>query len=312
MTGTALKTLALINPQSADGRTARRWPVLADALRQAIGPYDEAFTRQPLEATTLVRQALTSGYRRLVVVGGDGTLNEVVNGLIDDGAVIDPEVVIALIPQGTGGDFRRAVGIPRDPAASIEVIRRGRVRRIDIGRAMYIGPGGEPVTRYFVNVASFGMSGAVAKAVNEARWTKHLGGTVSFYLTTAITMLGHRNSDVVLTVDGRDGDRSRVNTVAICNGTAFGGGMKVAPMADAGDGALDVIVLGDFGLWDFLIHGARLYQGRHLELDQVTAHRGRHIEATSGAALPLEVDGEAVGTLPATFEAVPAAVNVIA
>lgn len=312
MTETPVKTLALINPQSANGRTGRRWPGLADLLGQAIGPFDEAFTRRPQEATALARQALAAGYRRLVIVGGDGTLNEAVNGLLDDGRGIVSEVAVAIMPQGTGGDFRRTLGIPRDPTAAAQVIRRGHVRPIDIGKATFIGPDGEPASRYFVNVASFGMSGAVAEAVNDAGWMKRLGGTASFYLSTVATMVRHRNAEVTLTIDGGAPGRWRANTVAICNGTSFGGGMTVAPMADPGDGTLDVIVLGDFGLSDFLIHGARLYQGRHLELDKVVALPGHHVEAESRAALPLELDGEPVGSLAAAFDVVPAAINVIA
>ena len=307
-----MKTFVVVNPCSANGRTAGRWPGLAQRLGDALGPFETAFTRHPMDAAALAGDALRAGCRRLIVVGGDGTLNEALNGLLADGAGLDPDVHLGFLPQGTGGDFRRTLGLAVSPAEAIGAIWRGRTRRIDVGRATFVGNDGETAHRYFANVASFGMSGLISKLINEASWSKRLGGSVAFYLATVRGMIGYRNRHVGFTVDGRAEELLLTNTGAVCNGRYFGGGMNIAPMAEPDDGILDIVVLGDFGMWDLIKDMPRLYRGTHLELDEVTVLGGRRLRAASANEVRLEVDGEPVGRLPATFEAVPAALTVIA
>jgi len=308
----APRTTVIVNPKSQGGRLGKRWSELADTIGRAF-PFDEALTRAPGDATRLTREALRAGAERVVAIGGDGTVNEVVNGFFDEGgAPIAPEASFALLPFGTGGDFRRTFGLPTEPAAAARVIAEHRRRRIDVGRLSFTSTSGERVQRMFANIASFGVSGVVDRLVNESG--KRFG-RLSFMLATARATWSYRNQRVQLTFDGADRVESTINTVAVANGRYFGGGMLVAPDAEVDDGQFDVIAMGDFGFADLVKSGRRLYQGTHIAMDKVTARRARVVEAEGvepGAVIELDVDGESPGRLPARFELLPGALWMVA
>src|ERR1051325_1726149 len=225
---------------------------------------------------------MRGGAERVVAIGGDGTINEVVNGFFDErGAAIAAEASMAVIPFGTGGDFRRTVNLPTELADAARVIAANHRRKIDVGRLEFTTPGGARAARMFANIASFGVSGVVDRLVNQS--DKRLG-RLSFALATARATWSYRNQRVQLVFDGRDRVEATINTVAVANGRYFGGAVMVAPNAELDDGQFDVIAMGDFGFGDLLKSGRRLYQGTHLTMDKVTARRGRGGEA--GATRP--------------------------
>jgi diacylglycerol kinase (ATP) len=306
------RTTVVVNPKSQGGRLGERWRDLADTLGRAF-PFDEAITEAPGDATRLVREALRGGAERIVAIGGDGTINEVVNGFFDEaGAAIAPEVSLGLIPFGTGGDFRKTFGVPKDTAEAAAVIAANHRRQIDLGRLEFIAADGAPARRVFANIASFGISGVVDRLVNESK--KRLG-RLSFLVATARATWSYENQRVQLTFDGGERVEATINTVAVANGKYFGGGMKVAPEAEPDDGLFDVVALGDFGFRDVLRSGRRLYQGTHLTMDKVTMRRARVVEAEPvepGAIVELDVDGECPGRLPARFELLPGALWFVA
>jgi diacylglycerol kinase (ATP) len=306
------RTVLVVNPRSQGGRLGKRWKDIADTLGRAF-PFDELVTQGPHDAIRLTREALRGGAERVVAIGGDGTINEVVNGFFDDqGKPIAPEASFAVIPFGTGGDFRRTVNLPTELADAARVIAANHRRRIDVGRLEFTTPGGARAVRMFVNIASFGVSGVVDRLVNES--SKKLG-RLSFALATARATWSYTNQRVQLVFDGRDRVEATINTVAVANGRYFGGAMMVAPHAELDDGQFDVIAMGDFGFGDLLRSGRRLYQGTHLTMDKVTARRARVVEAEPidpGAVIELDVDGENPGRLPARFELVPAALWLVA
>jgi len=306
------RTVLVVNPRSQGGRLGRRWKDIADTIGRAF-PFEEAITEAPGDATRLTREALRGGAERVVAIGGDGTINEVVNGFFDDrGAAVAPEASLAVIPFGTGGDFRRTVNLPTELADAARVIAANHRRKIDVGRLEFTAAGGARAARMFANIASFGVSGVVDRLVNESG--KRLG-RLSFALATARATWSYTNQRVQLVFDGRDRVEATINTVAIANGRYFGGAMMVAPHAEVDDGQFDVIAMGDFGFADLLRSGRRLYQGTHLTMDKVTARRARVVEAEPidpGAVIELDVDGENPGQLPARFELVPAALWLVA
>jgi diacylglycerol kinase (ATP) len=264
------------------------------------------------DATTLTRAALRGGAERIVAIGGDGTVNEVVNGFFDDaGKPIAPDASFALLPYGTGGDFRRTFHLPTEIADAAAVIAGNHRRKIDVGRMSFIATSGEPAHRMFANIASFGISGVVDRLVNESG--KRFG-RFSFLLATVRGMWSYKNQRVQLTFDGADRVELTINTVAIANGRYFGGAMMVAPDAEVDDGVFDVIALGDFGFGDVMKSGRRIYKGTHLAMDKVTARRAKVVEAEGvdpAAVIELDIDGEAPGRLPARFELLPAALWMI-
>ena len=303
----APRTTVVVNPKSQGGRLGKKWRDLADVIGRAF-PFDEAITQGPGDATRLTREALKAGAERVVAIGGDGTINEVANGFFDDaGASIAPEASLAVIPFGTGGDFRRTFGLPTDTAEAAAVIAANQRRKIDVGRLEFTATAGGKALRMFVNIASFGVSGVVDRLVNESG--KKLG-RLSFMIATARATWSYKNTRVQLVFDGKDRVEATINTVAVANGRYFGGAMMVAPDASPDDGEFDVIALGDFGFGDLLTSGRRIYKGTHLSMDKVTARRAKVVEAEPidpGTVVELDIDGESPGRLPARFELVPRA-----
>lgn len=301
------RTVLVVNPRSQGGRLGKRWKDIADTIGRAF-PFEEAITDAPGDATRLTRDALRGGAERVVAIGGDGTINEVCNGFFDErGAAIAAEASMAVIPFGTGGDFRRTVHLPTELAEAARVIAANHRRKVDVGRLEFTASDGKRALRMFANIASFGVSGVVDRLVNESG--KKLG-RLSFALATARATWSYKNQRVQLVFDGRDRVEATINTVAVANGRYFGGAMMVAPNAELDDGQFDVIAMGDFGFGDLLKSGRRLYQGTHLTMDKVTARRARVVEAEPidpAAIVELDVDGENPGRLPARFELLPAA-----
>lgn len=303
------RTVVIVNPHSQGGKLGKRWTALSETLTRAF-PYDVAHTQGPFHATQLAREALKAGAERIVAIGGDGTINEVVNGFFDErGVAIKPDASFALIPFGTGGDFRRTMGIPMELAEATAIIKANHKRKIDVGKLELTTREGGKAFRMFANIASFGVSGVVDRLVNKSG--KKLG-RISFMYATAKATWSYKNQRVQLTFDGNASDRvqATINTVAVANGKFFGGGMKVAPHAEVDDGTFDVVAMGDLNFGDLLTSGRRLYSGTHLSMDKVTSRRARVVVAEPvepGAVVELDVDGESPGVLPARFEIVPSA-----
>jgi YegS/Rv2252/BmrU family lipid kinase len=305
------RTVLVVNPRSQGGRLGKRWKDIADTIGRAF-PFDEAITEGPGDATRLAREALRGGAERVVAIGGDGTINEVVNGFFDDqGKPIAPEASFAVIPFGTGGDFRRTLGLPTELADAAAVIAANHRRKIDVGRIEFAATGGGRAARMFANIASFGVSGVVDRLVNESG--KKLG-RLAFAAASLRATWSYTNQRVQLVFDGTDRVEATINTVAMANGRYFGGGMMVAPHAEVDDGKFDVIAMGDFGFGDLLASGRRLYKGTHLSMEKVTSRRARVVDAEPiepGGVVELDIDGENLGRLPARFEVVPSALWVV-
>jgi YegS/Rv2252/BmrU family lipid kinase len=309
------RTVVVVNPQSQGGATGKRWPELAIQIRRHF-PFDDVMTTAVGDATRLTRDALRTGADRVIALGGDGTINEVVNGFFDDAthAAIAPGAALGIIPLGTGGDFRRTLELPTGIEAAAAVVAADHRRALDVGRLDYTTPSGDAATRMFANIASFGVSGVVDRLVNQS---KKRFGRLSFALATARAALSYDNQRVHLQFDGEPASAIdlTINTVAVANGRFFGGAMKIAPDALIDDGLFDVVCLGDLGVSDLLLRGRRVYKGTHLSMDKVSHRRARLVEATAidlGGVVELDVDGENLGRLPARFTLLPRALSVVA
>jgi len=310
------KPFVCFNPASANGRTGERWAEFAAGLRATLGEFDVAMTRGPREAGELVRRAILAGAEFVVSVGGDGTHNEVVQGFFDESTPdipIRPGVTLGVVPTGTGGDFRRSLGLPREATEAITCLGGSR-RTADVGRLTYTGHDGGTRQAYFINICSFGMSGLVDKIVNES--SKFLGGKASFLLGVGRASLRYRNQPVQIRLDDGPSLSRTVNNVAVANAKYYGGGMKIAPGADFGDGLFDVVVVGDLSAVEMALGLKRIYTGTHLDAGnpKIEVHRARKVEALpadAGQVVLIDMDGEQPGRLPAVFEVVPAALQVV-
>jgi YegS/Rv2252/BmrU family lipid kinase len=296
-----MKTVIIANPRAAAWKVQKQWRKLNQAIVACFGPSEVHFTQAPLEATQLCRRAIREGAERIVAIGGDGTLNEVVNGFFD-GEYIGEKVVLAYYPVGTGGDFARSAGLCRKDVE--QALHVSEVRRIDIGRATFKHPDGTPAIRYFANISSFGMSGVVDQMIN--RGGKHLGGKLSFMWNTLLGMAKYQNQRVRLRIDEIFDEEVLINTVAVANGRFFGGGMQIAPHALLNDGLFDVIVVGDLKMLRFIANSHKLYRGTHLGLPSIRAFQGRRVVATPlEGPVFIDADGEQPGILPVEYEILP-------
>jgi diacylglycerol kinase (ATP) len=229
-------------------------------------------------------------------------VHEVVNGIAGREGV-----EVALIPRGTGWDFARSLGLPKNTDRAIEIAVNGAARAIDLGRATYRRwEGGEGVS-WFANVASAGMSGAIAQRANDT--TKAFGGKVSYVWATFAVFARWSNSEVEVTV-GEESRRSRMHDVIVSNGPYIGGGMKITPEASLDDGLFDVLLIGDLTKRDLMFTLPKTFRGAHLPHPKAEVLRGAQVRVDAPEALPIELDGEQPGTTPASFELVPRALRV--
>jgi YegS/Rv2252/BmrU family lipid kinase len=298
---TSRTTVFLVNPASDNGATGKRWPELARRA-SALGLNGETlFSVRPGHLIELAHDAVDAGASLVVAVGGDGTLNEVVNG------VAGRDAVLATIPLGTGMDFGRTYGIPTRFDDAVRVALDGDTRTIDAGRVRYRTWAGEDARRWFANVGSVGMSGAVAQRANGM--SKALGGKATFFYALTRVFLEWQNTDVTVTLD--DTERvGRMHDVIVANGRWHGGGMMLAPDAEPDDGLFEVVLIGDIAKIDFLTTAPKLYKGKHVHHPKVDVLRSRTVRVEAPETLPIEIEGEQVGTTPAAFELVPHALRV--
>ncbi len=301
----------VMNPASAGGRTRRHWPAIERVLRAGGVRFDVHQTAARGDATTAVRNALRSSrYRTVIVVGGDGTLNEAVNGFFDEnGAAIDTETTLGLLPSGTGGDFRRTAHIPADVTAAVELIASGATRSIDCGRIDF----GDGARRFFINIADCGMGGEVVARINRRA---HKGGgargTLMFLGASLSTLVRYSARVTHVEVDGEAID-GEVRSVVVANGIFFGGGMQVAPAASLDDGRFDVVIIAETGRARALSGIPSLYRGRHVHRREVEVRQASIVRVgCDGAPMLFDVEGEQVGSTPATLTCLPAAIRLCA
>lgn len=301
------RTLAIVNPTAGHGRTKALWPEVERALRAHGLDFEAELTTAPGDATALAASAVRAGIDLVVAVGGDGTVNEVVNGLLADGVAAPP--TLGLVSSGSGCDLIRTLGIPKGVAA-VDVLARGRPRPVDVGRVSYQARDGTPTTRYFVNAADLGLGAEVAERVNRSG--KRFGGFLTFLGNAVVTLVGARFKTIAYSSDGGEASITRAGIVFIANGQYAGGGMHFAPGARVDDGLFDVIVLQEVGraalLADLL---PRVYRGAHLGHPAVIHYQAREITVSSTDPLLLELDGEQPGRAPATFTLLPRAIRIV-
>jgi diacylglycerol kinase (ATP) len=298
----ATPTIFLVNPASANGSTGRRWPELARSAAAAGLEGDTLLSERPGHLSELAREAALAGARLLVVVGGDGSVYEVANGLA---GVADPPE-IAVVPRGTGWDFVRTFGIPRDVERAAAIALEGETRTIDAGRVSYRAWDGSETTAVFANVGSAGMSGAIAKRANET--TKALGGKASYLWATFVVFSRWQAAEVEIAVDD-ERRTGRMFDVVVANGRFFGGGMQICPDAKPDDGLLDVLTIGDVTKRDLVQTMPKIYRGTHLPHPKAELLRGAAVTVTSDTAIPIQLDGEQPGTTPVRFEVIPGALR---
>ncbi len=309
---TSGKKVFIVNPHSANGTTGKEWPNIRKLATDRIGPFEFQMTGGPNDATRLTRDAIRQGAETIVCVGGDGTLNEVVNGFMDTSGpdiVFKRDVQLGFVPNGTGCDFARSVPIPDAVEPSLDIIRNGRSRAIDIGRLRYVNHRGDTSFRFFHNITSFGLGGEVDDRVNRS--SKAFGPFLSFIGMTLTSIFKYGKKDIRMRLDGGEEKSYRVWNIAVANGQYHGGSMWVAPDARIDDGLFHITIIGDLSTAEVFRNLPKLYNGKIKTIDKVYTATARRIEAVSPQRVLLDVDGEQPGVLPAEIDIFPGAVNLL-
>ena len=273
-------------------------------------PYEVARTTRPLEATEIAQRNVLASRPVVVAVGGDGTLNEVVNGFFRNGAPLPTSTKLAMVPLGTGGDFRRTLRIPSDTRQAVEVLRNGLVRRLDAGCVTYTMGDGSTGVRHFINIADAGLGGDVVFIVGNG--TKRFG-SAAYTLAGLRALLRFKNKPMTVDIDGATHQLEKAQQVVIANCQFFGGGMQMAPSASPTDGVFDVILIKNAGKVETMRGMNDIRGGKHLDQNnpKMELMYGKRVSVSSPEKVRIDVDGEAVGYLPALFEIQPGAIEFI-
>jgi len=258
----------------------------------------------------MAQRAVLQSRPVVVAVGGDGTLNEVVNGFFRNGAPIPTTSKLAMVPLGTGGDFRRTLRIPIDPKQAVDVLRTGLVRRLDAGCVTYQTSDGTTAVRHFINIADAGLGGEVVYKVN--RGSKRLG-SLTYKVGSGLALLTYKNKPMTMVIDGSTHELAHAQQVVVANCQFFGGGMQMAPSASPTDGVFDVIVVKDAGKIETMRGINDFLAGKHLDNGnpKIELLYGKRISVSSPEKVRIDLDGEDVGFLPALFEIQPSAIEFI-
>jgi YegS/Rv2252/BmrU family lipid kinase len=304
--------LIIVNPTSAGGDTARIWTRTASEIHRRFGAFAVEFTRAPGHGKQIALEAAKQGRKLIVACGGDGTINEIANGILESGEPAE----LGILPSGTGGDFRRTFHLSTDPAQAAADLKNGITETIDAGRVTFTDENGKTVSRYFMGVASFGISTSVIRRVKADKpfaWLpRGLSGRAGFAWSTLQTTLEMKYTKASITLD--DGREREVSVVNFCvaNARYFGGGMKIAPDARLDDGLFDVVMIGEISTPKILANSYKLYVGKHFDVAEVHHAHARKIVVNpiTDEKIRFETDGELPGFLPAVFEIAPRALKI--
>ena len=301
-----MSMVAILNPKSAGGKTAEVW---AKVRAHIQGPVEALETKAPGHGIELTRNAIKNGARTIIAVGGDGTINEVVNGFFENEELISSEAALGIIPHGTGSDFTRILKLPFDDKGLAAVIQSGGPRLVDVLRVRYTTMGGTAALRYSINIASFGMGGLVAEKAHQS--SKPLGGQIAFFVAMLRTALSFSGNSVTLQLDNSRTIECKITNVVVGSGQYHGAGMWVCPGAAIDDGMLDVTVIKYLPLLELVRSLPLLYNGGIYSHPKVESHRVKHLKAESKEPSLIEIDGEAPGQLPIEISVVPMAIRVL-
>jgi YegS/Rv2252/BmrU family lipid kinase len=300
--------IAIVNPNAGKGKGSRDWDLILKHLKNKGLDCGELFTEAKGDAIFLASKALKDGFRKIIAVGGDGTLNEVLNGVFASEACPSTDVTLALIPVGTGNDWGRMFGIPSDYEKAAGIIAEGKKMLHDTGIVSYQN-GDKIQERYFINIAGLGFESVVVKRTNYQKDRGHGGKAIYFY-NLLMSLLSYKNTQAEIIIDGVR-KNSRVFSINVGNGRYCGGGMRQTPDALPDDGLLDVTVINGIGKIEIIRNLNILYDGTILSHPKIDGYKCRNLKVSSDSMLWVEADGESLGHTPAEFSIIPASINII-
>jgi len=300
--------LVLVNPNAGNGMGKKDWLTISSLLRDANISFTEKFTESKGHAITLTREGITDGFRKIITVGGDGTLNEVVNGVFTMNDTDTSDISLGLIPVGTGNDWGRMFGIPLNYEKAIGIIRDNKLMLHDIGMVSYY-EGVLKKNRYFINIAGLGFESVVVRRTNIQK-DKGRNGKAIYLYNLLLSLLSYKNTRAEVDIDGKKIEAD-VFSINVGNGRYCGGGMRQTPDAIPYDGLLDVTIINGMGKLEIIRNLKILYDGTILSHPKIDGFRGKNIKVTSDSEIYTEADGESLGHTPVEFSIIPSAVNIV-
>ena len=306
MASTKLHAKVIVNPAAGANSTHRKWPGIRELLKNAGLSFDFQFTEGKGHGIELAKAAAGDGCRYLVAVGGDGTVHEVANGIMQTSNA--RETALGMICTGTGSDLSRSIGIPRDFARACSSLIDPHQLTVDVGLVEYRKKA-QVCKRYFVNSAGIGFDATVVRTTDKI--PKFFGGTIPYLTGLVLSLLGYRNKPVEFQIGDKAVEEAKVLSMVIANGKYFGGGMQIAPEARLDDGLFDMVIVGDFGKIELIRVFPRVYKGTHLDYPKVRLEKDTRITIHSPQRFLLHADGEILGEGPVSFQILPRALNLV-
>jgi YegS/Rv2252/BmrU family lipid kinase len=300
--------LVIVNPNAGKRRGAKDWDKISVILKKENLSFAVKFTERKGHAIILTLEAISAGFRKIITVGGDGTLNEVVNGVFSNDVCPSKEISLALIPVGTGNDWGRMFGIPLNYEIAVKIIRDNKMMVHDVGLVSYYD-GTEKKKRYFINIAGLGFESVVVRKTNLQK-EKGRGGKLIYFYNLLTSLLSYNNTKAEIIIDGEI-IHADVFSVNIGNGRYCGGGMRQTPDALPNDGLLDVTIINGMGKFEIIRNLKILYDGTILNHPKIDGYKCKSIKVSSDSIIYTEADGESLGHTPAEFSIIPASINII-
>lgn len=299
----------IFNPVSAGGKTQTHFKEIMDELGNYFGNgFAVYITTRQNEAENIARTVIENGTDLIIGVGGDGTLNEIINGFYSNGRLINHECRLGIISSGTGEGFSRSLMLPKNLSEQVEIIQKGKTKSVDIGRIIYSSTNGSREERYFLNEFQVGIGGAVVKNVDSS--LKKLGGSISFALGTVKTALIHPNQFLSIKTNSKNEYHGQFVGLVVANGNTTGGGMLLTPDAKIDDAQFDLLLMHDQTPLERLWNFPKIYSGSHIRSEKFEIIHADHIEIDSDENIPIEADGELLGNLPCSVELLHAQIHV--
>jgi len=300
--------LVIVNPNAGNGKGKKDWDKISDLLKNEALPFDVNFTERKGHAIHFTIEGIAAGYRKIITVGGDGTLNEVVNGVFLNKNCPTTDISLALIPVGTGNDWGRMFGIPLDYKKAISIIAENKLMLHDVGLVSFYY-GTEKKERYFINIAGLGFESVVVKRTNYQKDRGHSGKLIYFY-NLLMSLISYKNTRAEIIIDGEK-ISADVFSLNVGNGRYCGGGMRQTPRALPDDGLLDVTIINGMGKFEIMRNLKILYDGTILQHPKIDGYKCKNIKVSSDSVMYAEADGESLGQTPAEFSIIPDGINIV-
>ena len=303
-----LDWFVIINPNAGNGKGRKDWKLISSGMQEHELIWSEYFTDRKGHAISLSQEAIAAGYRKILCVGGDGTLNEIVNGTFNQQICPTKNITLGLIPVGTGNDWGRMFGIPLNYDGAIQIIKAEKTMLHDIGKINYYN-GSEKKERHFINIAGLGFESVVVKRTNIQKDKGKSGKAIYFY-NLLMSLISYKNTKAEIIIDGTKTEAS-IFSLNVGNGRYCGGGMRQTPFAVPDDGILDVTIIKGMGKIEIILNLKILYNGKILDHPKVDGYKCKNVIVRSDSVLFVEADGESLGHTPAEFSIIPSSINIV-